>query len=254
MKEITKKEVSRLEKELEQKYYSKDDLPKVNIGESEFSIPRNILNKIEQKMRVYEVDDIKDLKNNYFELTKENIVPFSIVKWMAKIAFDAYKNDPHIKTLMEDAKYEGINDVLRNKKAGFIPKINLNFITIDNLYIDNFRDINKSAFDACEFDLFDMHGERIEGVMIYRKYSYRVNEKLLEKIQMAKSANGATAFDITTQALPETYLDLPIKREIRADKKLHILDIRYNREAKSDIEVSPDGSFVGNPVFSGVFS
>ncbi len=245
MKEITDQKIYEGRQELERKFYSKGEIPKVEMGDYRHELPEEFLRTAEKVVKYYEADSISDIKENYRLVTKENIIPFKILKWHIE---QAVKSKGYV-DMVKKGLDEGIDSILRVSKR-FVPKQNLNIVTIDNVYITNFQDTHKYSFDICEFEIYDIHGGTMSGMYTTRLFGHNKNESKLAKLEMIKTADGSRPFDLTVQALSEQYKDRKTKKIITLEKKLHVIDIRDPRKELSEAEVSPDGLVVDLPVLT----
>lgn len=258
---------------MENKYGSQKRISSCIAG-VRISIPREIIDSIVKKHKLYEAESISDVIHNYEMLLKKRFPPWKAMKWAVReIAPQVqYSNlEEYIKA--DDHRYSSNN-------GEKIPRINANVVTLDNIYIGNFSffegpkitiirgespeeiDMNmreskdwlvtKSSYKSVEFDLTDHSKEVIRGALVYEG-AVEDEDKKKSQLEMILRSENAETFDIIFKALPERYFNRKQKKEITREKLLMVSEIREKRGDRES-EEAPDPGYRESPVISPVFS
>lgn len=229
------------------KYLREDGYP-LKIGDKEVRIPKRIIESLEKKMNLYEIENVKDLKENYHILSKVSFPPMDFMLWVVGETLNGNldgfslieKADP--KEL--DLLFELSHSASSRRELG----VNYNQSVMDNVYLSNFNFIKNKLFEACEFDIRDRHEDLVRGVSVYKGGPLLGLEDLSEKIKIALSASEAEPFDITFLALSERYLVEKNGILVPRGKKIFVADIRRSKGKSENIEDVPSDDYI-LPIF-----
>ena len=239
--EFTDKFNRELEEVDEEKLYFEDGIHRI-------LVPKKVLYDLEKRARHYEVDDIEDLNGNYGILSRTKFPPFSVLSWTIKtIPPLVWKYGGGSFSPPQPQEY---HDLICDHHNRFSPKINLNFVSIDNVYLRNFSFIKKDSFEACEFDIEDRRDNQIRGVFIYRD-SYRViggeRESSQRQLEKVLDSPETSSFDLLVTAMSEDYKLNEKGVEKPRGKRLHVHNIHRQEEDKENLEIPQDDSTIDIP-------
>jgi hypothetical protein len=249
MKEITEKSLP-IEVELSYEVYEEW---KLRWCEQEINVPRRVISAIEKKVRLYEVDDIKDLERNYDTLTKTSRIPLPIWSWLISTYFSLLIKDKNFRR--EQFRIQNVYDKMYKDKeflltwtGSSISKFNFNIVSIDNVFLRNINIIKNKSFEASKFDIKDRHDRTIEGIFVYHHVPSQEQDELSKKqLEEVLTAYDSTKFDLQFIAFLEYYNQ---KRHLR--KRLLIHDIRKNR-GKSYQSIDVPYNTSKSPIFHMLF-
>ncbi len=228
MKEITDKESERIKKLIKEKAGADEKYATVMFGEKEEKVPLGVFYDMEKMFRHFEVDDIRDLKENYNTLSKEEHIPMRVIEWAIETA-KKHSDSAALKNQKNHSEMFELNNLTRQNKL--LVRHNWNSACLDSVYLTNFEEIKRKTFTAYNFDVLDIRGGMISA--LYVQNPYKKNE---ENIAKAIEADGSRPFDIKFMAMKETFEDWKTNKIVTLERKIQVLQIIDKRGRREEEE------------------
>jgi len=137
---------------------------KLTIGGIE--MPKSIISAATNFGKKYEAEGVRDIKDNYYKLTRCYALPLHLLNWNVNLGIKLYKKYGNLPDMEERDLYP-----LNIKK--FPPSLSSNMCNLDSVRITNIKHIpnknyfRKLKFKAIEFDIHDRFNDSIPAVFIY---------------------------------------------------------------------------------------
>lgn len=239
MREITNKAKEEADKEIERRYREESGL-KFSLGKHEIKIPRKIISALEEKIRVYEVEDIEDLERNYDVLSKTSSVPPCIWFFGLRI-FPLYIIDKDLRHSLGDKSRDELRRLTQMDASEMSLKVNYNVTLIENVYLGNFDFIKRKSFEACEFDIRDRCNKVIRGLFVYHHIPPEgEDDRKKKELGKALAASEAVTFDLQSIALSEYYMTKRNGIYMPRGKKLWVQSIYRRGKSEEPIDIPHD--------------
>jgi len=141
------------------------------------NVPYKAAESFLKKIDLYELTDIKEIKDNYQTISSSKHLPLTVWIEVIKTAFKGILDvesifDKNLKhTSDENLKVYG------EMSFGSFIKPNFNLCLLENVYLNNFEFTKNDYFEAVEFDILDIRGDKIKGVFMYNSPGNTEGEK-----------------------------------------------------------------------------
>ncbi len=221
MREITddKREEDRLKIRMA---YFLDEVPTIGQGESKVELPKALVEEVQTYVRIFEVDDIRDLRENYAALSQTSKLPKCMVKWLSKQNYDA----TGLKD-MTPQEYMEFLALTHAADAAWKFEHNFNQVMLPHVYLQNPRYIKRKTFEACQFDILDRHFEMMPGVYFYRHNPpMSIDDTLQTQLAAAVNASPLTTFELGVQVMGRKFPVFKNGRFSPRGEMLYIHDIQ----------------------------
>jgi hypothetical protein len=186
---------------------------RMHLGKLSWNLPKTLVYQMLEKRKSWEADDISDVIKNYnlideFSFNIMNLPDnFALGRKAFEDAFKALNPSPadmqEIFALL--GKQNELSKALNTElgiKNGFL---NFNQVSLDNIYLGDFRFCNNEMYTKCDMIVKDKYSNRISAVVICptKLFAGEINESLESSLSLIKSYKDySTAFDIQFKALP----------------------------------------------------
>lgn len=208
-------------------------------------LDKTIIKDVLKRFRTFEVDDIKDLLNNYPFLSQLSEVPDSCKNLLQSNKLEEYTVEITEQETKELGDTKEIAEVLGTELIKYFELISstgmvFNFINLDNVYLNNFKFWDKHFFGAVEFNINDINDDNLEGIFIYRDFTRKqIDERERGILETVVGSSIMSKFDLVGRAvnqdiLKEYFPNSEIKRKLLVDK---IRKHRDYRDSKPPEEI-----------------
>lgn len=135
------------------------------------TVPDEVIKMLISDIKYYEVNNIKDIDDNYEKLSEKRRIPFKFMQWVMKNHNGLLKNERMLKDAHKAVHDNPEIDYLK-EKFPLKDKVQLKVLPSSTLYIhgmrlENIQTINNTAFRGFLFDIVDNSGNRIQGIHTY---------------------------------------------------------------------------------------
>jgi hypothetical protein len=151
--------------------------------EQDFEMPEDVYKKLANLTKYYEVDNLKDIENEWQEISKQHQIPLSALTWMVKQIMEQGKENPqlmnnmkkHNETVKKDFDELLGKDELAPKKLGLLgklsgkydlPKIPSCSLYLNAVSLEKTKTIENNSFIGAEYLITDTRGNTIKAIHI----------------------------------------------------------------------------------------
>jgi hypothetical protein len=146
-------------------------------------MPEKTLKQLVNMTRYYEVDNLKDLEENWDDISQQKQVPFSVLAWFGREALKQGKENPRLMEEMKEkntsvkADFEKLlGDDRREIKHGLLSKLSggkfdLPTTPACSLYLnavklEKIKSLDNDSFTGSEYEITDVRGNKIRAIHV----------------------------------------------------------------------------------------
>jgi len=174
------------------------------MNDQDFEMPEKVYRDLAGMTTYYEVDNLKDIHDDWDSLSNQKTMPYSFLGWMGKEIMKQGKENPQVMDNMK-AKNETVKkdfdelvgkDELRPKKLGLLGKlsggkIDLPKIPITSLYLnavslEKTKTIENNSFVGSEYLITDNKGNKIKAIHVRESELHSMFENQKETSSQTK--------------------------------------------------------------------
>lgn len=248
MKDITDELKIRMNEEMNKEL---QNLPDGKLTCGGIEIPKSILMALANFGKKYEAESVRDIKENYYKLTRCYALPLHLLNWKVNLSIKFYKKYGYLPDGEEQDFYP-----LKSKK--FPPSVCDNICNLDSVRITDIKYIpNKDSFitpkfKAIEFKVYDRFNDSIPAAFIYKSslpssFFPPVREEMQKKqVESVLNLTPPDTFNIRFSALDEKVKGKMLKVESITKNKLDDKEIS-EAPVESDEISDLEKTFTGVP-------
>ncbi len=217
----------------------------LRVGETEITVPGEVVSALQQSVRLYEVDDISDIIENYGRLSETRPFPEEWVLFRVNALMPQLMQDRAFAEYCRNAQ----SDQLLVALEGDVGCCMYSVVSIHNVYLANFASHKGKVVHAFEFDVVDRYHQSMRGIFAYKQVpeiEVGFNDWAEKKVQMVVASPSAATFDLHFLVLNEHYVIQRGPEPVPRGRQLlvHSIDRMQGEPEETPIGVAGDEEHV----------